>query len=150
MGSTQVESRPLRHLVHHGLDQPLLLQNVAYVLKALQLGTHEPELLFLVLPLIVQCLLQYFESINCGVYILQIIVQQRFCFIDVEGADLQDLGFQAPHVREYRVIEYMYSKIILDEMKLTLLVQIDLVNPTEELLTFSLLDVRVSSHINFC
>jgi hypothetical protein len=57
MDSAQVESRPLRHLIYHGLDQPLLLQNVAYVLKALQLGTHEPELLFLVLPLIVQCLL---------------------------------------------------------------------------------------------
>lgn len=100
------------------------------MLKALQLGSYEPQLLLLVLPFVVKDLLQHLEPVNCRIYVLQVIVQQWLRFVDVERAGLQQLSFQTPHVSKCRVLEYMHPKVVLHEIQPTRLVQIDPVSPS--------------------
>lgn len=92
---------------------------------ALKICSYQFNLLLLVLILITKAFIQYFESINTWVHIPQIIIQKRFCLVNIKAAYLEDFLFNRPHINKSSIIEHVNSKVIHDEIQLRILVFVD-------------------------
>ena len=148
MRSTQIQLWSACHFVDYGLYESLLFKNVTGVFVALKIGSYQCNLLLLVFILITKAFIQYLESINTWVHIPQIIIQKRFCLVNIEATYLEDFLFNRPHVNKSSIIENMNSKIIHHEIQLRILMFVDRINTTDELATVLFLSICISSIID--
>lgn len=116
MWSTQIQFRSTCHFINDCLYESLLFKNITSMFIALKICSYQFNLLLLVLILITKTLIQYFEPINTWVHVPQIIIQKRFCFVDVKAAYFENFLFNGPHINKSSIIEHMDSKVIHNEI----------------------------------
>ena len=115
---------------------------------ALKISSYQCNLLLLIFILITKALIQYLESINTWVHIPQIIIQKRFCFVNIKATYLEDFLFNRPHVNKSSIIENMNSKIIHHEIQLRILMFVDRINSTDQFTALLFLSICISSIID--
>lgn len=148
MWSIQIQFWSTCHFIDHGLYESLLFKNITRMFIALKICSYQFNLLLMVLILIAKALIQYFEPIDAWVHIPQIIIQKRFCLVNIKATYFEYFLFNWPHINECSIIEHMNSKVVHNEIQLRILVFVDWINTTNELAALLLLSICVSSIID--